>query len=354
MFDVFIVSARSTDLPSTLGIPKALVLLRACGGAARNDRYKKVVNASELPLIMITRKTGVGVALLALVVSSIGCGKGTTSDISSAPTSPSAVTPGAPSATGSATINGTLAGATSAGQFSAQAVMTITITVTGTGISATASPGGTFVLNGVPAGNVELRFTGPGVDARSNVADIAEGEQIRIVVTVQGSNAAVNVTDRKKPENGKEIEGLITEINLAARTIVVNGTTISVPTDSIIRHGNTTLALSQLKNGQRVHVKGTVSGSMVVASEVKLQDENENDDDREEAEVEGTVSAKTGTCPALTFMVKTTKVTTDGSTQFKGGACAAIANGKKVEVEGTRQADASIKAKTVELDSDKD
>jgi uncharacterized protein DUF5666 len=302
---------------------------------------------------MSTRKTGVGVALLALVVSSIGCGNGTTSDTSSAPTSPSAVTPGAPSASGSATINGTLAGATSAGQFSAQAVMTITITVTGTGVSATASPGGTFVLNGVPAGNVELRFTGPGVDARSNVADVAEGEQIRIVVTVQGSNAAVNVTDRNKPDNGKEIEGLITAINLAARTLVVNGTTISVPTDSIIRHGNTALTLNQLKTGQRVHVKGTVSGSMVVASEVKLQDENE-DDDRNESEVEGTVSGMTGTCPALTFMVKTTKVTTDGSTQFKGGACTAIANGKKVDVEGTRQADASIKAKTVELDSDKD
>jgi hypothetical protein len=107
-------------------------------------------------------------------------------------------------------------------------------------------------LNGVPAGNVELRFSGPGVDARSTLADVGEGEQIRIVVTVQGSNAAVNVTDRKKPDNGKEIEGLITTINLAARTLVVDGTTISVPTDSIIRHGNTALTLSQLKTGQRV------------------------------------------------------------------------------------------------------
>ena len=306
-----------------------------CAEALRaHEPHKEAVSACEFE--MTTFKTASPVALLVLAACSVGCGSATTTGTSSLPTAPSAVTPGAPTAAGSAIINGTLAGATgTSAQFSPQA-LTITITV----------------LNGVPAGNAELRFSGPGVDARSTLADVGEGEQIRIVVTVQGSNAAVNVIDRKKPDDGKEIEGLIASINLAARTIVVNGTTIGVPTDSIIRHGNTTLTLSQLKTGQRVHVRGTVSGSMVVASEVKLQDENEND--REDSEAEGAVSGKAGTCPVLTFMVKTTKVMTDASTEFKGGACTAIANGTKVEVEGTRQADGSIKAKKVQIDSDKD
>jgi hypothetical protein len=232
------------------------------------------------------------------------------------------------------------------------AVLTVMISVTGTGISTTVSSGGAFVLNGVPAGNVELHFTGPGIDARATVPDVSDSEEIRIVVTLRGSNAAVNVTDRSRPSNTREIEGLISSINLSARTLVVNGMTISVPTDAIVRHGNQTIAFSQLKIGQRVHVRGTLTGATVVASEVKLQDENPPG--QGEAEVEGAVSARGGSCPTVTFTVGTTKVSTDAATQFKSGTCATIANGVNVEVEGVRQSDGSIKATHVEFNHDDD
>ena len=45
----------------------------------------------------------------------------------------------------------------------------------------------------------------------------------------------------------------------------------------IILSANENLALGDLKVGQRVHVRGTPVGSMVMASEVTLQDENERD-----------------------------------------------------------------------------
>jgi hypothetical protein len=41
---------------------------------------------------------------------------------------------------------------------------------------------------------------------------------------------------------------------------------------------------------------------------------------------------------------------TSSSTSFSGVACAAIVNGAKVEVEGTRQPDGSIVATVVEID----
>ena len=303
---------------------------------------------------MIARTASLRVTLLAFVVATAACGDAHMVGTSSVPTAPSSGTSGPAGATGSATISGTLGGATSSTmQVHASAVtLAVTITVTGTGLSTTVSPGGAFVLNGVPSGNVELHFTGPGIDARATVTDVSDGEEIRIVVTVHGSNAAVNVTDRRRPGNTRDIEGLIASINLTARTLVVNGTTVSVPTAAIIRHGNQTLSFSQLKVGQRVHVRGTLTGSTVVASEVKLQDENPPG--REEAEVEGTVSARSGSCPIVTFTVTTTKVSTDAATQFKRGSCASIVNGVKVEVEGARQADGSIRATRVEIDNDRD
>ena len=232
------------------------------------------------------------------------------------------------------------------------AVVGLTVTITGTGISATVPPGGTFVLNRVPAGNIELRFTGAGVDDRDTIADVADEEQIHIVVNVRGSRAIVNVTDREKPAHGTELEGLIASINLGARTLVVNGTTVSVPANAVIRHGDTPFTLGDLKVGQRVHVKGSLSGSTLLASEVKLQDENQKPPghDEGEAEAEGAVSALGGACPSLTFTVHSTRVTTSASTKFVKSTCGLVTNGTKVEVKGTRQTDGSIKATTVQVD----
>jgi len=202
------------------------------------------------------------------------CGESNGSPMSPVSSSPGAAVPGPNSSSGSATITGMLGGvSTSSAGLRPQAI-TITVTVSGTNISTNAFPGGTFVLNGVPAGNVELHFMGSGIDARNTIADVADHEQIHIVVNVHGTNADVEIDDREGPNHEVELEGLIASINVGARTIVVNGKTVSVPANAVIRHGDTPFTLADLKVGQRVHVKGTVSGSTIVASEVKLQDEN--------------------------------------------------------------------------------
>ena len=148
-----------------------------------------------------------------------------------------------------------------------------------------------------------------------------------------------------------EIEGLITSIN--ADTLVVNGTTINVPADAVVRHGNQRLTFTDLKVGQRVEVHGTPSGSIVIASEVKLKDESRDDDnDDNEAKAEGAVGALAGSCPSLTFTVNATTVSTDAATRFKEGTCSQVTNGVRVEVKGVRQPNSSIKAARVELDED--
>jgi hypothetical protein len=65
----------------------------------------------------------------------------------------------------------------------------------------------------------------------------------------------------------------------------------------------------------------------------------------------------TGSCAAnnLSFMVGTTRVVTNASTQFRDGTCASLAAGRRVEVKGTRQSNGSILAAEVEgKDDDND
>jgi hypothetical protein len=52
-------------------------------------------------------------------------------------------------------------------------------------------------------------------------------------------------------------------------------------------------------------------------------------------DVDGTVSAVNGTCPALTFKVKDTTVVTSASTAYAGGSCGDVVKGTKVSVVGS-------------------
>jgi len=197
------------------------------------------------------------------------------------PTSPTT------SATGrrGATITGTYGGAGSAVNTAQDSTVTpqataasVTILVTGTGLSTTVAPGEAFLLSGVPAGNVELRIIGTGTDTRITIANVVDGETIRVNVNNSGSRITIDVTERDQPDSKSEIEGRIAAIDPGARTMIVDALTISVPTTTRIRKGQKDLALTDLKVGQRVHVRGTPSGSMLVASEVTLQDEDGRND----------------------------------------------------------------------------
>jgi len=113
--------------------------------------------------------------------------------------------------------------------------------------------------------------------------------------------------------------------------------------------GNSALiTLSGVAAGDRIHIVVTLNGNNAKID----RDERDNDDDGEDSEdneVKGSVSNLAGTCPALTFTVQSTKITTNSSTKFKD-SCSQIANGRRVDVEGTRQTDGSIVASEVEVD----
>ena len=142
-------------------------------------------------------------------------------------------------------------------------------------------------------------------------------------------------------------------------TLTVRGVSVVAGSDAIIRHGHRTLTMSDIAVGDHVEARGAMDGSKLVATEIKVQntrrhgngdDDDDDDDDADDDDVEGVVSnlSSTSNCPAVTFNIGSTKVTTSSSTSYDEVTCATLANGIRVEVEGTKQGDGTIAAARVE------
>lgn len=108
--------------------------------------------------------------------------------------------PAGPSEQSGATIAGTISGgrATSSSMSGASAGLTgaaapsgITVSVVGTNRSAPVDIDGRFHIEGVPAGNVQLQFTGGGVNATVGVSNVGQQELVTIEVSLSATTATV-------------------------------------------------------------------------------------------------------------------------------------------------------------------
>ncbi len=292
-----------------------------------------------------------------------------------APTSPTAAVPApapAPPPAGSnagATIAGTVvSGSGAASLVRSASVVGMTVRVVGTSIVVTVDVNGQFSLNGVPSGRVQLEFSATGVDARLDLDDVTEHEDIHITVRVSGSSAELDEHARTTADNKVEIEGRVTQIS--GQTLRVADKDVTVSSSTSIRHGGTTVRFADVHLGDRVHVRGTRTGTGVItATEIELQTTNPGnpgppappptppkDDDPEEkhdephqsVELSGAVSNRSGTCPTITFTVQSKTVGANRGTEFRGTTCPTLANGDQVEVKATKQSDGTLLAVGVE------
>jgi hypothetical protein len=309
---------------------------------------------------MFANKFVVAGAFLAATICIGACGG---DNKASSPTQPSSTaTANPPAATTGASIAGTVVGisGTPSAAFSTRATG-LTVTVSGSNLSSTVDDSGRFELHGVPGGHVELHFSGRTTDARVSFDDVADHDAIEIVVRVQGTTAEIEDNHRHGADNRMEIEGIVAEVNPTAGTLRVRDAVVTVPATATIRHGSTTMKLADILVGDRVHVKGMMTGTTTVASEIEVQNEHaggddhggnpgpnpgpgNGDDDRENGRVElsGSVAGRSGTCPSLTFTVGTASVATSNSTEFKDVSCAALKNGDRVEVKGSRTSPTAV------------
>ena len=116
--------------------------------------------------------------------------------------------PTAPSPEG-ATIAGTVSGgggaiATfSAGRGAATASSALTVSVAGTSISATVDGGGNFVLNGVPAGDIQLMFSDGSWTATLFLSQVGSHQLIQLLIAISGGT--INVVSEQRSEGKVEL-----------------------------------------------------------------------------------------------------------------------------------------------------
>jgi hypothetical protein len=298
-------------------------------------------------------------ALAFVIVSSLlavsGCGSSSTLS----PTSPSPSNTSGGVATG-ATISGTVNGPSTARAVSRPMDTTpLTVQVTGTNISVTVGPNGEFTITGVAPGNVELRFTGNGTNAKVTIRDVQTNEKIQVRITVNGSVAVIDSETRSNDDHTKaEVNGVIDGLTGTAAAFQFNVGSRSVHGDAhttFFGDGDKPDTFADLKNGVRVEVKGRQQDGFVYAERIHI---NGTDEEEDEAEVSGRIDAVGGNAPDLTLTVGSKTVHTNGGTVVKRHGdvqpLSALAVGQTVEAEGTLRNDGSLDAKRISIEDDED
>lgn len=135
-------------------------------------------------------------------------------------------------------------------------------------------------------GNVKAAITSSTVIRKGNqtinAADLKIGDRVHVKASI-GSDGSLTATEILFQQSGDgsgggqtaELEGLITKVSSSSITVNNASTggpvTAAINSSTVIRKGNTTLKASDLKVGDRVHVKTTGPADALVAIEIMLQ-----------------------------------------------------------------------------------
>jgi hypothetical protein len=230
----------------------------------------------------------------------------------------------------------------------------VTVKVVGTNISTTTDGRGLFTLTGVAPGEVKLEFTGAGGTATISISGVRADDEIRISVTLNGTNARVDSERRNKRfdnnrQDQAELKGVVSGLTGTCPNVSFTVQNWKVTASETTQFEDVTCG--DIKNGMVVEVNGSrQSDGSIKATKVEGDDDDVTVTNATQVEAKGAVSGFTGTCPKVSFTVRTIKVNTSETTRFEDIRCAAIQDGTEVEVTGTRQADGSITATKVEID----
>ena len=151
----------------------------------------------------------------------------------------------------------------------------LTVFVAGTSLSTVVNTNGQFTLEGVPVGFANLSFQGPGVDALLRVGTLQPGQQVDLVVTVNGSSATFAEL-RNERGNDVEVNGTIARLNGSCPlvTFVLRSITIRTNTVTNIDDG-----CSHLRNGVTIEVKGNRQrDGSILAARIEREDADDDDD----------------------------------------------------------------------------
>jgi len=281
--------------------------------------------------------------LLAVALGVSACG-----GASSSPTSPS--TAGSTATT--ATISGTVqAGSPLLAASTGAAMSGVVVTIVGTNISATVDAADRFTLNGVPPGDVTLKFSGAGVDSTVPLSQLRPAETVSLALSVAGASVSVD-SEMRSTASSQQLEGRVESLppTTAANTLTVAGKTVKTDSATRFEQGGATKSFADLLIGMRVHVEGTASGSDITASLIRIQNTNT----WIPVEVNGVIDSFTGTTAMFQFKIGSRQIKGDDLTVFFGNSTfSMLKDGVRVEVKG-QQRDGYIYAERIHVNVDDD
>jgi hypothetical protein len=176
--------------------------------------------------------------------------------------------------------------------------------------------------------NSQRQFTGSSSVGTANGLTSAANASTTLTVTVNGTNITSNVDGNGNFQ--------LTGVPPGTVTLMFSGA-----------GANASITLNNVPANAQISITVTLNGN---SAKLETRDDEDENDGNDAGELDGIVSNKSGNCPTLTFTVQGSTVTTDGNTKFEDGQCSQIANGTKVDVDGTRQSNNSVLAKKVEID----
>lgn len=166
----------------------------------------------------------------------------------------------------------------------------IRVTVRDQGIEAVASDRGTFVITGLPEGDLDLEFfrATDGINASLQVGPGVN----QITVELEKEKARTRRRSARAPRI--QLEGLITAISAESITVLDASRKIDVTSaideDTIIRKGRLSLTTDDLAVGDRVHVRARPEADgTLTADEIKLQEGDDDPARPDKMELEGLI-----------------------------------------------------------------
>ena len=178
-------------------------------------------------------------------------------------------------------------------------------------------------------------------DGQRTLADLLPAD----VVEVSGFRDSTGIVQATRVEirSGSEdfeVRGVVTNLNAVTQTFTIGSLTVDFDGATQEGFGGATLA-----NNQIVEVEGDLTGGILVANKVELED-NLPGEDGDSGEVEGLI---TRFASATDFDVNGVRVTTTGSTEYERGVVGDLALNAKVEAEGDFNAGGVLVADKIEF-----
>ena len=139
------------------------------------------------------------------------------------------------------------------------------VSIAGTSISAELDEEGRFVLTFVPAGTVTVKIDGPGVSVQVPVSGLVDGQVTSVEIRVTGGTAQLVTPPQCTPSAETFFSGSLDQA--AGAQLKIAGRSVDASQVKVVWRGSRRIQLSDLVQGEKLKVWGTLRGDGVVVAE---------------------------------------------------------------------------------------